>query len=297
MVQIFPANFIVLASISTLLKAVSGMVNGTAKANVNRHFASAVKGKNLGDVTAKGQSQGVCAYVVGLFYGIGTSYICHMTEGPYFLLSNVAVLTSLHLYNGYSSLKNLNLRFLNDQRGGIVTQHYLSELEKCNFEIPDAPIDVPTPKDVAAQEHFVWNEKSDYSLFMGASVERLLSTKTLQSVLDNTSLDPSQVREKYLINEHGNNIYVSLGKNATERDNLKAFFHTQVFIHNIAQHGDDTEKAWNVSKNVVATTFAHYLESLSASGWETNFILLYLPKETPRFEYEYLYHNINKKRV
>ena len=284
MVQWFPSKFIILASISTLLKAVSGMVNGTVKANVNRHFSSAVKGKNLGDVTAKGQSQGVFAYVIGLFYGIGVTYVCH--DSWILFLGNIIILNSLHLYSGYCSSKNLNSKHLNEQRGKIVTQLYLKKLipllnEEVNFD-EKTTIEIPTPFDIAKKEYVFVKPKDNFPIEIGTPIDILLNSITLEDCIKKT-IDSEQNLEKYLINLQDNKILISLHEKASEVDNFKAFFHSQVIRYHAKIHGNNLN--WNDMKNIVDTYFPHFLKSIENAGWETNFILLYLPKHTPRFSY------------
>ena len=291
LIQLFPSNFIVLASISTLLKAISGMVNGTAKANTNRHFASAVRGKNLGDITAKGQSQGVFAYVIGLFYGVGISYMCQALGAPYLIIGNFVILNCWHLYSSYRSLSNLNIRFLNGQRGTIVTQNYLTELHKLsggNFDnLENININVPTPRQVAEKEVFVRAHREEITVKMGTSVEQLMELSPgLEEILEHTKLD-SHAYEPYLINANDSTIAIAFHEKASETDFIRAFLHSQVYIWcKQRETVDGTDTIWAESHKILQPCFPHYINCLKQAGWGTNFILFYEPGDTPRFQFD-----------
>lgn len=283
------------------------MVSGATKANVNRHFASAVRGKNLGDVTAKAQSQGVFAYVLGLFYGVGISYICQTSGIPYLIIGNFVLLNCIHLFCSYRCLSSINIRHLNPQRGEIVINSYLDKvLSKDDFQIistDDADVIVPSPKDVAKKEVFVLNYKEKYAVNMGVSIEQLVSpTCNLKEILSHTTFhsddndDKITNYESYLIRARNGQIQIAFHENSSESDFFKAFFHAQVYIwmirnsHHSKEEGDvsiiDDVELWKKSYDSVQKSFSHFLTTISKVGWATNYIQFFEPKQSARFQFE-----------
>jgi hypothetical protein len=280
-VQFFPLYFIPMASVATLLKAVSGMASGTVKANVNRHFASAVKGKNLGDITAKSQSQGVGMYVVGMFYGIGVSFACQHYETPLLLAANCILLSAAHLYCGYCSLKNLNVRFLNEQRGEIVMQAFLSNPSQSENVLP-------SPNDVREKEVFVSSYQPSCKITVGASISQLLKSSGDMETLLSHNRGETAVLENYLISASGGHVEVCLHKDATERDRILAFFQAQAFNHLSRENsgsGKDSSTLLKESYALSVQQFPRFLTDLESIGWDTSFILLRQPSDMPQFTY------------
>jgi hypothetical protein len=301
-VQLVPSQFILLASISTLMKAIGGMINGTVKATANRHFASRVEGKNLGDITAKGQSQGVFAYTIGMLGGIGLSYLC--VSSPFYIGACFLGLNTSYLLSGYCLLRNLNSKFLNDQRGRMVVRSYLATLFDPSQDLDPfeaslgkalaVPYKLISPQEVSQQENFIKSYKPKIPLVVGVSVETLSNNdqSELQEIIlhtyDRDSSDPENFRrEKYLLDFQDGKIVIAVEKSATEVDYIRAYYHSQVLLYYLDGQPERTRsQIHQICKHahrIMCASFTHFINSLKHSDWGTDFVLLHI--HPPRYEF------------
>eukprot|EP01133_Synstelium_polycarpum_P001211 gene1211-1400_t len=118
-----PGYFLPLASVSNLSKGIAGLIYGATRASLNKSFALK---ENLGDITAKYQSQGMAAYLTGMALGTGIGLLM----SPMTTVSNLTAVFSIsiiHMLCSYKSLKSIDLKTLNMQRATIVVDHWLRD--------------------------------------------------------------------------------------------------------------------------------------------------------------------------
>jgi hypothetical protein len=144
MTPLAPGQFLLIASLGNICKAVAGVAMGASKAAINRHFA--IEG-NLGDLTAKSQAQGITSYLCGLAIGIPASLLVG-NSWPRFIRTSTFtrfhahVKRSLHLASvfglfsifslinltaSYSALSRINLNCFNRTRLSILIAHWMDE--------------------------------------------------------------------------------------------------------------------------------------------------------------------------
>ncbi|KAK5583069.1 hypothetical protein RB653_004659 [Dictyostelium firmibasis] len=137
--------FLPLASISNLSKGLAGLIYGSTRASLNRSFSLK---ENIGDITAKYQSQSMAAYLSGM--GIGSGIGLVLSAYPMSSISNLSMVFALsfvHIFCGIKAIKSIDLKTLNQQRTSILIDNWL----KSNLILPS--------KIVNQNEKFISNGK------------------------------------------------------------------------------------------------------------------------------------------
>lgn len=119
----FQQFFLPLASISNLSKGLAGLIYGSTRASLNRSFSLK---ENIGDITAKYQSQSMAAYLSGM--AIGSSIGMILSVFPLTSVSNLSMvfgLSFIHIFCGINAIKSINLKTLNQQRTSILIDNWL----------------------------------------------------------------------------------------------------------------------------------------------------------------------------
>ncbi|KAM9948826.1 hypothetical protein ACTFIT_010026 [Dictyostelium discoideum] len=141
----FQQFFLPLASISNLSKGLAGLIYGSTRASLNRSFSLK---ENIGDITAKYQSQSMAAYLSGM--AIGSSIGMILSVFPLTSVSNLSMvfgLSFIHIFCGINAIKSIDLKTLNQQRTSILIDNWL----KSNL--------ILTSKIVNQEEKFITNDK------------------------------------------------------------------------------------------------------------------------------------------
>eukprot|EP00741_Cyanophora_paradoxa_P013109 tig00020675_g12662.t1 len=115
-----PSFFLLTASTANAAKTISYMMRLPPRAAIFRSFAGR---ENLGDISAKYNSQEVAANLAGMGLGIALSTVVGVQAGPAF--AAYALLVSTHLYANYRSLKDLRLPTLNWERMLVLLRSYV----------------------------------------------------------------------------------------------------------------------------------------------------------------------------
>ncbi|KAN0031565.1 hypothetical protein ACTFIV_005430 [Dictyostelium citrinum] len=140
----FQQFFLPLASISNLSKGLAGLIYGSTRASLNRSFSLK---ENIGDITAKYQSQSMAAYLSGMAIGSGIGMI--LSVFPMTSISNLSMvfaLSFIHIYCGINAIKSIDLKTLNQQRTSILIDNWLNS----NLILPS--------KIVNEKEKFITND-------------------------------------------------------------------------------------------------------------------------------------------
>ncbi|PVU95739.1 hypothetical protein BB561_001639 [Smittium simulii] len=120
---IFPAVFLLLASIANILKNICYLTLGATKASINKSLCNS---DNLGDLTAKSGSQATAAGLAGTVLGIGLSSL--FGADLTCLISVFVPLSCLAILANYKSLEHLKIQSLNLQHMALI----LHDLVKVN---------------------------------------------------------------------------------------------------------------------------------------------------------------------
>ncbi|ELR15757.1 uncharacterized protein ACA1_379390, partial [Acanthamoeba castellanii str. Neff] len=283
---LFPAYFLPLASLANSAKGIAGLTTGATKAAINQGFALR---DNLGDITAKGHSQGIVAYLMGMGIGIGTTYVTGGVLGALFAVYGV-------LAGGSTS-----------SSGPFTTAAPVVAPEDVDERIILPAGDHFTPPTIvmgASLRDIVSSTSTTSSLFSSLFSRFSSSSSLTTSSSSTSSTSPTLLRD--LIGLHrderfvvryarpsrgpgpGGRVLVVLHEEAGPEDMLRAYF-TAFHLRRLASQdldggvGDKPEGerdaetsglAWERAS--VAFTQAHYatfVGQLDARGWTRNVVL------------------------
>ncbi|KAL6049124.1 BTB/POZ and MATH domain-containing protein 3 [Balamuthia mandrillaris] len=259
-----PVYFLPLASLANAAKGIAahdavadwwrlpiGLTNGATRASIYKSFALE---ENLGDITAKGQSQGIAAYLAGMGLGIGITLLVGTSIDAAGLFFTFGSLSCLQLYFSYKALTGVKLSTLNTQRTYFLIKHFLHsrQVEQSNQNEDYCASntirgDVLTPAEV--QEYIILPApygRMAQHIVLGSSVADALAALSrapskqyggkeitemqpniIASCLLQRLVKEAFAKEKYLLAWNCNNsgpVHVLLHKDATSEDILKAFF-------------------------------------------------------------------------
>ncbi|KAF0852724.1 conserved mitochondrial DUF647 domain-containing protein [Andalucia godoyi] len=113
-----PSFFLGLASIGNVARSISWVTWGSTHMWFSKHFAL---GRNIGDISAKADSQMSFAHVLGMIVGAGLLSISHT---PGFLFSCFAILAPAHLLATVSLIRTARFPFLNESSGMLVASEF-----------------------------------------------------------------------------------------------------------------------------------------------------------------------------
>ena len=271
---IFPAAFLLLATIANILKQMSMLTSSATRNAMYKSFAG--DSQNLGDITAKGEAQIAVVDLLGILLGIflsksiGTAQIGMGVA--YILLSCVDVFAI------YNEIRSVVFSSLNLERGAMVVKGFVAQGAE----------GIPTPNAASRQEYIFWNPASiDTSIFRTVSQT-------------GCSLDElHKVREAFPATEHflvtwspsvGTSIV--LNTSANHNDILRALL-TWAYFNQAWEEGQGAAQmqkqrhAWSAEEQEVedrrqeralaALKTAHdqarsaeagFLQALAAKGWD-----------------------------
>ncbi|KAA8492218.1 Protein root UVB sensitive 1, chloroplastic [Porphyridium purpureum] len=119
--QIFPASFVVLASLATTLKQTSMLTASATRNAMYRSFGGSRD--NMGNITAKGEAQIVVADLIGMTFGVRLSKSFNLDRTR--VLAAYVVLSSLDIAAIYAELRQVVFRTFNPERACLVIKEYL----------------------------------------------------------------------------------------------------------------------------------------------------------------------------
>eukprot|EP00274_Cyanoptyche_gloeocystis_P000376 CAMPEP_0196664896 /NCGR_PEP_ID=MMETSP1086-20130531/58824_1 /TAXON_ID=77921 /ORGANISM="Cyanoptyche gloeocystis , Strain SAG4.97" /LENGTH=638 /DNA_ID=CAMNT_0042001389 /DNA_START=548 /DNA_END=2466 /DNA_ORIENTATION=- len=264
-----PAFFLITASTANAAKTISYMMRLPPRAAIFRSFALR---ENLGDISAKYNSQEVAANLLGMALGILLSaYIGASTVLPFVAY---ALLCSLHLYSNYRSLKNLRLPTLNRQRLELIIEAYLEQgriLSPERVNNIERILYLPTP---AAAEPIV----------LGASLAQAVS-----SASELCSLLKLYRKERYLINVCNGRVFAVIHDDATTRDILMCYLQA-MRLWSVVRGGPsmratsveqlkllNRDRHLDESYAFACDRFDKFLRGLNFQGWTTAHLLFEPP--------------------
>lgn len=265
----FPHLFLLLGSSANVFKGLAGLTNGACKASINKQMA---KFNNMGDVTAKGHTQGLLAYILGLGLGIGINLLLPLFVSivpfyqPYLgLWSAFTILSTIHLICGYKSLRALILKSLNTQRSYLTIRQFLENKT------------VMTPEEFSksALEPILPFKKIRTQITIGSSIEKTFKDKLTTDLME--SLISLFKEEKFFIYGDKNNMNVLLHREIDQKDILKALFMCMFIKENIEGNInffdlDPTFRKYLILKS--NEEFNDYIELLKEKGWDLNNIII-----------------------
>ncbi|XP_074354539.1 protein root UVB sensitive 5 [Apium graveolens] len=264
---LYPSNFLLLASLGNLTKAVARGLKDPSFRVIQNHFS--ISG-NLGEVAAKEEVWEVAAQLVGLGLGI------LILDAPGILTSYpVLVLTwtgmrILHLWLRYKSLSVLQFSTINLKRARILVQSHVS-----GSYIPGCH-DCNSKEDILLWERFIKPR-----IRFGVPLEDMVGGEMPGSKVKMLLL--LYEKEKYILvvnqKEPGEfEALVSFKEGATSLTVLRSVWQTYWLYENLTDDDNFTSKL-EESLNKLGARFENFLQQLKEAGWDTNLISLKVPKE------------------
>jgi uncharacterized protein YqgC (DUF456 family) len=119
--QIFPASFLVLATVANSMKQVSMLTSSATRNAMYRSFSG--QGQNIANITAKGEAQIVVADLAGMVAGIWLTKKIGTSKTS--VLAAYVTLTALDIIGIYMELRQVVFRTLNAERSSLVLSQYV----------------------------------------------------------------------------------------------------------------------------------------------------------------------------
>lgn len=262
----FPHLFLVLASCANIFKGLSGVTNGACKASINKEMS---KTNNMGDITAKGHTQGLFAYITGLALGIGINVtlqnLSPLLPSAFDFAGIWIVFTSLaatHLYCGYRALRSLNFTTLNTNRALINVLQYLNTQE------------VKTPEEVREERLepiLLSYDQHPIKIKIGSSIREAFGSLLNGTVME--ELIDIFAGEKFFVYHRKNEIHILLRSDAKQIDILKAIL-TTTYLRQKIQNVDTWSDYLKESLEFSQKSLSPFMEKLHESGWQTDQLAL-----------------------
>ncbi|KAL9644625.1 hypothetical protein ABK040_015364 [Willaertia magna] len=237
--------FILQASIANIGKNISCFAAGATRAAMNQSFA---KSDNLADVTAKATSQTLASSLIGTGLGITFSSLFSLTTYSFATIFPVfCALSFIQLYSLYKAVSCVRLRVLNKQRFFILCSKYLESNGAT----------VLTPTEVSKLEKFVITSFEKFqNIIINPSIDKLAPLVT-ENDMDSLS------KERYLVKESGNKIYILFTTEATTLHVMRAMFLSTCLLNNVELSKGD---AINQLNGHVDT----FINAIENNGWAVN---------------------------
>ncbi|EIE25577.1 DUF647-domain-containing protein [Coccomyxa subellipsoidea C-169] len=115
---LFPDQFLLLACLGSLARAVTGVAGGATRAALTQHFSRA---DNAGDISAKEGSQETATTLIGMI--LGMAFLQAASDSPVAVWAVFLLLTFLHIYANVRAVRALQLTSLNCSRLDILLKH------------------------------------------------------------------------------------------------------------------------------------------------------------------------------
>jgi len=216
----YPSQFLILASIGYGLKATADAATGAAYRVFLNSFAE--DSSNIGDVSAKAESQIVAANVIGLILGVSLS--SKVGTDVTNIFAAYLVLSGLHVLATYYASYSVQMRTLNWQRLNAVLSSFVTTGT------------VPLVEDINANEKF-WGGKprlvpAALQLLSDPSIESVSLGVALQDLTDSEEeryvLSSIFEQERYVMRCSERAVQISLDERASPRDVVQALVQAHV---------------------------------------------------------------------
>ncbi len=259
-VPLFPGQFLLLASIASVLKGISAMT-GTATRHVVYRSLAAPGQQNIGDIATKGESQGVTLKMLGLGAGIFIS--SQIGQNYKMLLLTYSAFSVLHLAANWRSLSCVEFNFLNKQRFFLTYQSFLR-----NGQVPPPSV---------VKERIILPPWRGFEPFVRVGAPVKSSILTTEQLKQGVKLFG---REKFIITiSPVGKINVLLKHDSTPKDTLRAYYTIQSYLHTrrekgLKRFGHDDENDLKDAYGQMRRNVETFLKEARKAGWDTeNFVL------------------------
>lgn len=252
--QIFPASFLVLATLANSMKQVSMLTASATRNAMYRSFGE--RSQNIANITAKGEAQIVIADLIGMASGIKLTQSIGSSRSR--VLAAYLGLTGIDLFGIYMELRAVVFRSLNAERTNFIVQEYIHQGR------------VPEPEEISPRER----------IFLRPKMIRRNRFQSLQKAVESpeqlASLMSIFKHEKFMIScgsgDPGKRpCKIVMRKDASNEDVMRA-----IFVAGHFQEQDtvcDSPKFHQALYNSANKEFPRFYQMLRASKWNTENML------------------------
>ncbi|KAJ0235033.1 Protein root UVB sensitive 5 [Hirschfeldia incana] len=256
--QLYPAQFLLLASTGNLAKAVARGLRDPSFRVIQNHFA--ISG-NLGEVAAKEEVWEVAAQLIGLGLGILIIDTPGLVKSFPFVSLTWTSIRLVHLWLRYQSLAVLRFDTINIKRARILVQSHVVDSV------------VPGYVDCNERENIlIWQRFMKPRIIFGVSLEEVSGLE--KSVFKVKALLKIYTKEKYILTLNKLNkdteFSVSFKVNATSRDVLRCLWQAYWLYENMEEslQNKDSVVHWlKQSLSEMENKFDDFLFKLDTAGW------------------------------
>lgn len=260
--QIFPASFLVFATLANSMKQVSMLTSSATRNAMYRSFGGL--SQNIANITAKGEAQIVVADLIGMACGIRLSKILGASKEK--ILGVYLVLTALDIFGIYMELRQVVFRTLNAERSNIIVKHYVRTGK------------LLTPSDISPQERIFLKPRYKAQVRLSSIAHAAEDPKELDLLLHVFR------REHFLVSTPisgtGSACRLVLRKNASNADVLRAILmigYVHKAVGGRTKKGpmtlEEQESILRSSRKSTKRNFPMFLEAAKGAGWSTDNLL------------------------
>ncbi|XP_018513212.1 protein root UVB sensitive 5 isoform X2 [Brassica rapa] len=256
--QLYPTQFLLLASTGNLAKAVARGLRDPSFRVIQNHFA--ISG-NLGEVAAKEEVWEVGAQLIGLGLGILIIDTPGLVKSFPFVSLTWTSIRLVHLWLRYQSLAVLRFDTINLKRARILIQSHVMHSV------------VPGYVECNKRENIlVWQRFMKPRIIFGVSLEEVSGLE--KSVFKVKALLKIYTKEKYILTLNKLNkdteFSVSFKVNATSRDVLRCLWQAYWLYENMEESLKNKDSVFHWLKQSLSemeNKFDDFLFKLDTAGW------------------------------
>eukprot|EP00898_Chlorokybus_atmophyticus_P001846 jgi/Chlat1/2662/Chrsp179S02513 len=247
-----PGLFLFTASVANAAKSISYMMRLPPRAAILKSFS---KKENLGDVSAKANSQEVLSSLLGTALGIVASTM--VGDGFSGAMAVYVVWCVLVAYSSYMSLRTLKLNTLNWQRAGLLLQRFVRDGRAL------APREVNLMERIPSWTwpNSIGSANEPFRVRYGARLDEAAPT-----AVDLRRLTLMYRDEDYLLNVRGRNVHVCLSEEVGPRDALQSLLQA-------AYLQQQPTATLEQSYQYAVASLPKMLSALEAKGWNVHHVL------------------------
>uniref|UniRef100_A0A1J3INY8 Protein root UVB sensitive 5 n=1 Tax=Noccaea caerulescens TaxID=107243 RepID=A0A1J3INY8_NOCCA len=268
--QLYPAQFLLLASTGNLAKAVARGLRDPSFRVIQNHFA--ISG-NLGEVAAKEEVWEVAAQLIGLGLGILIIDTPGLVKSFPFVSLTWTSIRIVHLWLRYQSLAVLRFNTVNLKRARILVQSHVVHSIVMGY------VDCNKRENI-----LLWQRFMKPRIIFGVSLEEVSGLE--KSVFKVKALLKIYTKERYILTlnklDKDTEFSVSFKVNATSRDVLRCLWQAYWLYENMENRFKDKDSVFHWLKQSLSemdSKFDDFLFKLDTAGWNLRESNLKIPNQ------------------
>lgn len=260
--QIFPASFLIFATLANSMKQVSMLTASATRNAMYRSFGD--RSQNIANITAKGEAQIVVADLIGMGCGIRLSKVLGSSRQN--MLAAYCALTALDMFGIYMELRQVVFRTLNAERSSILVNHFIRTGQMLS------------PSDVSPNERIMLTPRYKSEVRLSSISKAARDPQELELLLRLFR------REYFLVGTpkpgRANQCRLVLRKDASNEDVLRALLlvgYVREGMKNLNENTflttEDQEQILQTAIRSAKKNFGTFVEAAKSAGWSTDNLL------------------------